>query len=396
MKKNLLAAGLACIMLVGQIIPASAAEISNPNASITLVNENDSQDENHSSITESEAIELARWFIANDIYESGNNGWSEATVIESIDFIQGYYDSSYVIKLASNGIDNGYVVVGDNASDTLIKEYAYAGEPLMVGLMPINSAQTNTQLSDVAMQLRNNTANVTDTLDLTDENMAYLSIIRDNNSDSVIKPYSYGEITSPYSDVNKKYGSGWTESSDTDTISGFTSLDMDDFTGPNHCSLTSLTAIFNYHRTHGYSNIPANTTTLFNRIKTLASVRGFYTSSNGTYPWYIDNLATIVWQEYGYSGTGNNDFFYSTLSALNNKFKTEINANRPGTISFTTGSYGDHTVTYYGYKFYEKANNTDKMYVRVNDNWTTSARYIDVTYIATHSNVIFEVCRVLP
>lgn len=31
-------------------------------------------DSTTSSISENEAVELARWFIANDIYENGNNG----------------------------------------------------------------------------------------------------------------------------------------------------------------------------------------------------------------------------------------------------------------------------------------------------------------------------------
>lgn len=31
--------------------------------------------EQPNNVTENEAIELAKWFIANDIYENNNNGW---------------------------------------------------------------------------------------------------------------------------------------------------------------------------------------------------------------------------------------------------------------------------------------------------------------------------------
>lgn len=56
-------------------------------------------DSTTSSISENEAVELARWFIANDIYENGNNGWSESTVIDSVTTDSGFYGSSYIVKL---------------------------------------------------------------------------------------------------------------------------------------------------------------------------------------------------------------------------------------------------------------------------------------------------------
>lgn len=49
-------------------------------------------DSTTSSISENEAVELARWFIANDIYENGNNGWSESTVIDSVTTDSGFME----------------------------------------------------------------------------------------------------------------------------------------------------------------------------------------------------------------------------------------------------------------------------------------------------------------
>lgn len=172
-------------------------------------------------------------------------------------------------------------------------------------------------------------------------------------------------------------------------------LNMDDFDANNHCSLTTMTAVFNYHRSNGYGAIPSNLTALFNRIKTIATNNGYYSSTNGTYPWYIDNLATDVWKYYGYSGKGNNDFFFWNTTAIMNTLAGEVDGNRPGAISFTSGTYGSHTVTFYGYNYYIK-NGTKKMYLKVNDNWSTSPKYVDITHIGELGQTLFEICRVLP
>lgn len=107
--------------------------------------------------------------------------------------------------------------------------------------------------------------------------------------------------------------------------------------------------MFNYHRTRGYSEINSNINTLFNWVRTIATNNGYYASSNGTTPYYINNLVTDVWSYYGYSGTGNND-----KNSIHKTLKGEVDGNRPGAISFTSGHYGNHIVTYYGYIFYKK------------------------------------------
>lgn len=183
----------------------------------------------NSSITEIEAVELAKWFIANDIYENGNDGWSEETVICDVEEDIGYYNNSYIVNLKANNTDNGY-----------------------------------------------------------------------------------------------------------------------------------------------------------------------YTSSDGTMPYYIDNLATAVWTHYGYSGKGNNDFVFTSTESLKNTLKSEIDGNRPGTISFTSGTYGDHTVTYYGYNIYSKTGTTSKLYLKVNDNWSTSAKYVDISLLGSSYATMFEICKVIP
>lgn len=51
---------------------------------------------------------------------------------------------------------------------------------------------------------------------------------------------------------------------------------------------------------------------------------------------------------------------------------------------------------YYGYNIYKKSGSSDKLYLRVNDNWGTSARYVDTTYIGSLGHTLFEICRVIP
>lgn len=351
----------------------------------------------NSSITEIEAVELAKWFIANDIYENGNDGWSEETVICDVEEDIGYYNNSYIVNLKANNTDNGYIIVGKYISDTLIKEYAYEGEPVFINLIPFaNDTVTSNVYNDLSE------CNLMQTQSLDNEtqykeNLPYILKVRENiaQNNQQASTYSYGGITAPYTHVNNTYGSGWQYQTGK-TISGFTLLDMDDFSANNHCSLTSLTAIFNYHRTHGYSSIESNLNNLFKKIKEIATNKGYYTSSDGTMPYYIDNLATAVWTHYGYSGKGNNDFVFTSTESLKNTLKSEIDGNRPGTISFTSGTYGDHTVTYYGYNIYSKTGTTSKLYLKVNDNWSTSAKYVDISLLGSSYATMFEICKVIP
>lgn len=296
--------------------------------------------------------------------------------------------SSYIIRLKMDSKDNGYIVVGNEVSDTLIKEFSYEGEPLFVDLLPlpIEGSKSNLRGSSASCEI----------MDQTEENLPYLSAVRKNIKDSMRKSSgNYGGISNPYEHVNSTYGSGWTVDTSR-TIADFKLLNMDDFSAENHCTLTTITAIFNYHRAHGYSAISSDINTLFDRVKVVASVNGYYTPSVGVMPYDIDDLVTEVWRYYGYSGVGNNDFFFNNVASFNSKLKEEVDNNRPGAISFVSGSYANHTVTYYGYVFYKKSGQSNRMYLKVNDNWCKSARYVDTSQIGTLGTTLFEVCRVLP
>ncbi|MBZ4665009.1 hypothetical protein [Mahella sp.] len=211
-------------------------------------------------INKDEAVELAKWFIANDIYENNNNGWSEETVIEDVREMKDNQDY-YIISLRrKDGKNNGYIVVSGDLSDTLIKEYAYDGKPLFVDLLPIKKTSKKSVPSGLSNEYTD--------IDLTEENIPFIEKVKSEKDK--INTMDYGGITNPYKHVNDTYGAGW--SYDTGfTIPNFTLLDMDNFNASNHCSLTTITAIFNYHRNNGYRNIPSNINTLFNRVKTIAT-----------------------------------------------------------------------------------------------------------------------------
>ncbi len=288
-------------------------------------------------------INIAEAFITNDIKLNPNSFWDKYTKISTLTL----HNNMYLVKLKKDDKSNGYIVVG---SDNIVKEFGYVGEPLFLSLIPIDRKE---------------------------------------------KKMVYDKIDRTYKHVNERYGLGW-EYHSGKTISDFNTLNMNDFDSVNHCTLTSVTAIFNYYRLKGFKRISSDINELFDIISEIATKKHYYNSKLGTYPWYIDNLVRSVWDYFGYDGGANNDFFFWDSNSLNKTLKKEVDEARPGIISFTNGNYGMHTVTFYGYKLYSKDGHEKRMYLKVNDNWSTNARFIDTNYIGELGETFFEICRVIP
>ncbi len=282
-------------------------------------------------------INLTKQFIISDIENNSSSCWSDLTIINSITT----YGNYHIVKLVKGGVDNGYIVIG---KDNVVKEFDYKGEPVI-------------------------------------------------HYDNKKRDISYGAIKDTYQHVNTKYGSGWSYHSGK-TISGFLPLEMDKFDAVNHCTLTTLTSIFNYYQSQGFNRISKDINELFFLISDIATKKGYYNRKIGTYPWYIDNLVRDVIRHYKYSGIANNDLFFWDAKSLYKTLKKEIDEGRPAVISLTNGKYGMHTVTLYGYKIYKKEGFDNKMYLKVNDNWTTEPRFIDATFIGDLGETFFELCRV--
>ncbi len=287
-------------------------------------------------------INIVEAFILNDIQTNSSSFWNQNTKVSSI-----VKDGAlYVIRLKRDGKENGYLVVGN---DNVIKEFGYFGDPLSLSLVSIDEEE---------------------------------------------KKRAYDKIDKTYIHVNDRYGLGW-EYHSGKSIADFSPLNMSTFNFDNHCTLTSVTALFNYYRSKGFHRICSDIYELFNIISEIATKNGYYNKKRGTYPWYIDNLVRDVWDYFGYEGGANNDFFFWDTNSLNEILKKEIDEGRPGIISFTGGNYRMHTVTFYGYKIYKKEGFDHKMYLKVNDNWTTEPRFVDTTFIGDLGETFFELCRVV-
>lgn len=238
------------------------------------------------------------------------------------------------------------------------------------------------------------------------------------------------EISDPLIYLRDKGEGGWILK-DEFRIPDMHLLQMKDFQGENHCSLTALTSIFSYYRNSGFINIDGDKK-LFDNIKQIALKNKYYKKKRGTYPWYMDDLVRKIWSSYSYGGRGQNRFLFFNTPALINFLKSEIDALRPGLINFTHNQYPKHTVTFYGYRIYKKACNADnhtgylnienisginsnnnkktntngkkkgtikneeKFFLVVNNHWTNSPRYVDCSNIGEQQETFFSLCLIRP
>jgi len=128
------------------------------------------------------------------------------------------------------------------------------------------------------------------------------------------------------------------------------------------CSPTAAGMVLGYWDSHGYSNLPSETSL----IGELAEAMGT-DSSGGTSPWNIDNGIEEVCDDHGYGNfDASNDYYLSWSEVI-----SEVNAGRPFMINMGDGGigsghtepYGDHSVTCVGYSDY------DEDYVFIHDTW---------------------------
>lgn len=202
---------------------------------------------------------------------------------------------------------------------------------------------------------------------------------------------NYGEIKNPLEHVNHRYGNGWTYSS-INILELFEPINMNDFTASDHCTLSSLTAIFRYYKKLGYLRFPKGDMDVFKGLFATASADGYYEESVGTYPWRMAKIANIFLKDSGYMGLSKNQFIFLGENHIVSILKGEIDAGRPGLINFAHGSYKDHTVTYYGYMEFMR-DNERKFYLLVNNNWNTNRVFVDVSRIG-QLNTPFSITKI--
>jgi hypothetical protein len=375
--------------------------------------------ESEHTISREDAAKIVLLFVANSIEDNKDSSWNEDTRLASIDEtidVEGTVNS-YTFIFENRGQPNGYVVVSANTDMGIILEYSDTAEPLYkaiggqydeiiytapleyyvssgedaykVELEEKQAAKGENKsfrrldrvhkhdLQDRfnhARKDKDNNRIVVDTIvNIVDEEAEELLMGSSSYSGQVD---GYAVDSGVYNYVNARYGTGYSLQTSKVVSSAGSALLMSSFTNnSNHCVITALTYVFDYHRrNNGKTAIPSNIQTLFNDIKTVATANG-YTPTGGTPPTKIDNIIKDVWTKYGYSGTGSSVYVFSEST-----FKTEIDNNRPALLNISFGYYGNHTVTMIGYLVYSKSTflgSTERFFMRVNDGWTTSVRYID-------------------
>lgn len=368
-------------------------------------------------LTPQEAGSLAIWFIANNIADGNELGWTHETRISKITPLYSETDTpnAYAFELQTGEDESGYVIVSALDGINAIHEFAYSGKPLFYEASedsfdrvyltgPLEYAvEVNGTIRGV--NGRNVPREVLRTRFQPNEqarvfNRGLLEVVHEKgllDLDEWMLGYSgqipagqngYGGIYDPYAYVNDRYGSGWSLKNSA-TISGVPNYLQADFEYAENCTLSALTMIFKYHRDYsGKTNIPSNQYTLYNRIKTIATTHG-YTPSGGTPPTKIDDIINDVWSYYGYSGYGWNYYLWSYST-----FTTQVNNNRPSSINILGGYYSDHSVALVGYRTYQKSGYSDKGFLKVHDNWDTATRYID--YIAFAYEALASLSVVYP
>ncbi|WP_010244117.1 C39 family peptidase [Acetivibrio cellulolyticus] len=359
-------------------------------------------------ITKDDAYKIALLFVADTIKSDSTSKWTKDTKLKSVDEtvdIDGSVNS-YCFNLEQNELPNGYLVVSANSDLGIILEQSDEGEPLykkadidydkVVYTSPLEyhvtkgkdtyEFQPNKKLAKVNKKdlkdnfnhKRSDKAHNKDTVQSI--KTSFVENARDLWMESTYKGQvdGYAVDSDVYSYVNDRYGKGWTLKTSKTVSSAGSALLMNNFRpGVGCCTITALTYVFDYHRRNSSkSKIPSDINTLFSDIENIAVNYGYDKKTGGTNPLDIDNIVKDVWKKYGYTGSGSSLYVFTR-----GNFTYEIDKNRPALLNISFGYYGNHTVSMVGYRRYTKKNilggESEILFLKVYDNWTTDTRYID-------------------
>ena len=194
--------------------------------------------------------------------------------------------------------------------------------------------------------------------------------------------------------IEKKYGSGYRLLHE-GVLNSFPIRSMDRFQARNHCSLASLTGIFQYYRDRGFTGIPGDEDRVFQDLLTHARSDFYYFPWMGTSPFFIPSLATWAWRTYGYQGKAKSHFRFKKPEALFDTIRKEIDGDRPLIMNFVAGAYRKHTVTCMGYRSY--MNGGRKLFFAlVADNWSNQVRYVDLQELGPRGFFLFSLTTIKP
>ena len=178
-------------------------------------------------------------------------------------------------------------------------------------------------------------------------------------------------------------------------IENFKPLVMSEFDAKNHCTLASITAILNYYGTIGMSSIPKDPDKIFASVKDVAIKNSYYFPVLGTPTIFIPKIIKKVWRSFFYNGTAVNKLFFKNEEAIVNEFVEELEAERPLILSLADGRYKNHSVTVYGYRLVEIGGKRELVGI-VNDNWSLSEKYINISKLGKLSSSLFIMSKLAP
>lgn len=194
--------------------------------------------------------------------------------------------------------------------------------------------------------------------------------------------------------IEKKYGPGYRLLHE-GVLDSFPIRPMNRFSAKNHCSLASLTGVFEYYRSRGFTGIPEKEDRVFQDFLTEARSNFYYLPWMGTSPFFIPSLAKWAWRSYGYRGKAQSHFRLKKPEALFDKIREEIDGDRPLIMNFLAGAYRRHTVTCMGYRSY--MNGGRKLYFAlVADNWASQVRYVDLQELGPRGFFLFSLTTIKP
>lgn len=360
-------------------------------------------DDSLSGISQEEAGNIALWYIANDIKDNTDSIWSKDTRISKISNLYDENDNvtayCFELKNVNSDSDNGYIMVSATGDNSLIQEFSYTGKPPYYSAnvdnfdkvyytAPMEYAvekdkklfstdKKEVKRKDIKSKMKHNKEKLKKNKNIINrvKNDDHLKINEwmCGYNGQITGESGYGGITDPYKYCNDRYGTGWTLKS-SKYLNVTPRLQADLEATANNCTLSSITMVFDYHRTQGQAGIPSNISTLYSDVRTIAKKYG-YTASAGTDPTKADDIVTDLWVKYGHkTGRGNNDYILDWSTA-----QAEIDQNRPFVFNIAFGYYSNHSICVTGYCIYKGSNwyNSDTEFFKVNDNWTKDNRYID-------------------
>ncbi|MFZ3591075.1 hypothetical protein ACOI1C_17930 [Bacillus sp. DJP31] len=342
--------------------------------------------------SEADAADIALLFVLNNMNEENN--WDKSTKVAEVHTLYNLEGlvTGYTFELMTKGEYSGYITISSRLDEMPIQEYSYESLPVFEEkVQPELLEEIRKDKKDkliyngpleyfVLVDGKHIDMDKKEVKDLTKinkklqkaKNNVDVEKINRNMKRLIKDSYMGGEyngqlegyaISDRFAFMSDRWGSyNWQNS---DFLSSYTGLDMNNYGSSNDCVVVAITTVANWYDDHGKPNIPNSTYDIYKDVLVKAKTHG-YTPSGGTNPTVIDNIIEDSFRTWGYSVNASNTYAWSYST-----FTNEINANRPVLFNIGSGYYAAHTVSVFGYVEYDVAN-----FLQVKDNWTTATRYI--------------------